>query len=194
MDTIRTATKAHADRIATLHAESWRTAYRGIYRDEFLDNDVVDDRLREWRERFAEPSLQRHVVLVEDGDDLRGFICVFGDDDPQWGSLIDNLHVAPKLKRGGIGTVLMREGARWLCKHYPASAVYLWVLEANTSARRFYEKLGARNAETVEMESRGGTVRSCRYVWSSSHALFDACNGENESARRERAPERNPRT
>jgi ribosomal protein S18 acetylase RimI-like enzyme len=172
---IRAAMPGDAERIAMLHAESWRTAYRGIYRDEFLDHHVVDDRLREWRERFAESSPHRHTILVEDGAHLRGFICVSGDDDPTWGSLIDNLHVAPQLKGGGLGTVLMREGARWLAEHYARSPVYLWVLEANAPARRFYEKLGADNAETVEMATRGGEVPSCRYVWPSPEALHTAC-------------------
>jgi ribosomal protein S18 acetylase RimI-like enzyme len=184
-DIVRAASQTDAERIAMLHAESWRTAYRGIYGDEFLDQHVVDDRLREWRERFAEPSPQRHVIVIEDGDQLVGFICVFGDDDPKWGSIIDNLHVAPQLKRGGLGTVLMHEGARWLCERYPKSAVYLWVLAENAPARSFYEKLDARNAETVENEvPGGGMVFSCRYVWPSPQALFDACKSGHE----QRAP------
>lgn len=175
MDTIRAATREDAERIAMLHADSWRTAYRGIYGDDFLDQHVIDDRLREWRDRFAHPAPQRHAIIIEDGAELRGFICVFGDDDPQWGSLIDNLHVAPALKRGGLGTVLMREGARWLIEHYARSPVYLWVLADNAPARRFYEKLGAHNAETVENQVPGGNiVLTCRYTWPSPQTLYDA--------------------
>jgi len=36
----RRAAACDADRIAQLHAESWRRAYRGMMRDEFLDGDA----------------------------------------------------------------------------------------------------------------------------------------------------------
>jgi len=45
--------------------------------------------------------------------------------------------------------------------------VYLLVLEMNASARRFYERLGGRNAGVSTLETHGGAiVRSCRYTWS----------------------------
>ncbi len=50
---IREATAAEAATIASLHAESWRAAYRGILTDKFLDNDVHRERLALWQERFA---------------------------------------------------------------------------------------------------------------------------------------------
>ena len=37
----RRAEARDADRIAQLHAESWRRTYRGMMRDEFLDGDVL---------------------------------------------------------------------------------------------------------------------------------------------------------
>lgn len=46
----REATGADAMAVATLHAESWRAFYRGAYRDEYLDGDVFEDRLRVWEE------------------------------------------------------------------------------------------------------------------------------------------------
>jgi hypothetical protein len=42
----REATGADAMAVAMLHAESWRVHYRGAYRDEYLNGDVVEDRIR----------------------------------------------------------------------------------------------------------------------------------------------------
>ena len=39
--------------VATLHAESWRAHYRGAYRDEYLDGEVVQARIRVWKERLS---------------------------------------------------------------------------------------------------------------------------------------------
>jgi ribosomal protein S18 acetylase RimI-like enzyme len=155
---MRLAGPDDAAQVAQLHAESWRSAYRGVLSDSFLDNDVVADRLALWNERLETPLAERLVVVAEGDRGLEGLICVLGGDDRQWGSLIDNLHVAPRLKRSGIGTMLMREGARWLQQHHPDSGVYLWVFEANGNARRFYETLGARNAETVNNEVADGRI------------------------------------
>jgi hypothetical protein len=49
----RAATGADAMAVATLHAESWRVHYRGAYRDEYLDGDVIQDRIRVWEERLS---------------------------------------------------------------------------------------------------------------------------------------------
>jgi hypothetical protein len=60
----------------------------------------------------------------------------------------------------------MRQAGAWLSLHHPGLGIYLWVLEANASARRFYEHLGAHDAGVSTMETHGGaTVRSCRYTW-----------------------------
>lgn len=174
---IRAATAADAEAIAQLHAASWRTAYRGIYRDDYLDGPVDEDRRAVWIERFATPRAARHVIVAEGSDGLEGFICVEGDEDARWGSLIDNLHVTPDRKRSGTGKVLMRDGARWLEEHYPESPVYLWVLEHNTNARGFYERLGATNTETVMTDTTdGGRNSSCRYTWGSPADLSEACS------------------
>ncbi len=47
----REATAEDALAVATLHAESWRTHYRGAYRDEYLDGPVLEERTGVWSER-----------------------------------------------------------------------------------------------------------------------------------------------
>jgi GNAT superfamily N-acetyltransferase len=94
--------------------------------------------------------------LAVDGANLVGFVCVYGAHDPQWGSLVDNLHVAQVSKRSGIGSSLMRQAGTWLARLYTELGVYLWVLEVNSPARRFYERLGGQNAGISIMETHGG--------------------------------------
>lgn len=180
----RIAHVADAEAIARLHAESWRTAYRGILSDDFLDNVVVENRRALWADRFADLIPQRCTIVIEDdGGGMIGFICVEGSEDSRWGSLIDNLHVAPHRKRAGLGRILMREGSRWLANHHAATPVYLWVFDANTNARRFYERLGATNSETVENATGDGAINlSCRYTWPSPHALLSACDQPSTSS------------
>jgi ribosomal protein S18 acetylase RimI-like enzyme len=162
----RPATPHDAERVARLHAQSWREHYRGSFTDAFLDGDLLAERLRVWRERLERPPGNQLVQLAFDAASLVGFVCVYGAHDAEWGSLVDNLHVATASKRAGVGASLMRQAGAWLAGGYPDLAVYLLVLEANSSARRFYERIGGRNAGVSTMETHvGAIVRSCRYTW-----------------------------
>ena len=55
-------------------------------------------------ERVAD-AIERcqHVAREAEGDELAGFVHIVFDDDPKWGALIDNLHVASAHKRRGVG-------------------------------------------------------------------------------------------
>jgi len=171
----RPATARDAEPIADLHARSWRENYRGAFRDAYLDGDLPAERLGVWRERLDRPRDNQLVRLAVAGTNLVGFVCAYGAEDPRWGSLVDNLHIAHDFKRNGVGSVLMRQAGAWLAARYPDLEVYLWVLEVNSSARRFYEQLGARNAGVSTMETHGGAVvRSCRYTWPRAALLSSA--------------------
>jgi len=162
----REATSADATAIATLHAESWRLHYRGAYRDEYLDGDVVADRLRVWSERLAAPRADQFVVLAEADAVLIGFACVYGRHDATWGSLLDNLHVRPDRQRGGVGVALVAEVAAWCRAHCGDCGLYLWVLAENVRAQRFYERLGATDEGGEWSEPPGGgRIHGRRYAW-----------------------------
>jgi ribosomal protein S18 acetylase RimI-like enzyme len=104
-----------------------------------------------------------------------GFVCVYGAHDPKWGSFIDNLHVADSAKGSGIGSSLMSQAGAWLVSLHADLGVYLLVLESNSRARRFYERLGAKNEEIFTTETHGGAVvRSCRYAWARAALLSAA--------------------
>ena len=173
----RRAQPSDARAIAELHARSWRENYRGAYSDAFLDADLPGERLGVWRERLDRPAPNQLVQLAVAGTELVGFVCAYGGQDPQWGSLIDNLHVAAASKRSGVGRALLRHAGAWLASRHPELPVHLFVLEGNAPARRFYETLGAEDHGASAMETAGGAVRSCRYAWSRP-ALLAGARGE----------------
>jgi len=162
----REAKYEDAGAIAALHAESWRVSYRGAYRDEFLDGDVVQDRLHVWEKRLSAPPSNQLVVVAESQDRIVGFACAYGGDDEQWGTLLDNLHVYPECQGQGIGAALVSEVAAWCRATHGDCGLYLWVLADNSGAQRFYERLGAtdRGGE-VSVPPGGGQIHGRRYVW-----------------------------
>ena len=169
---LRAATARDAEAIAAVHTESWQRTYRGMMTDAFLDGPALENRRAVWRERLAAPSDEQLVVVAESGSRVVGFICVFPREDDGWGAYIDNLHVVHDWHGRGVGRELMRAAAEWVCAAHPGG-VYLWVMEANASARAFYDRLGARNVETVQKaDPGGGSAPNCRYVWPDARTLL----------------------
>lgn len=144
-------------------------AYRGILNDDYLDNQITAERLAVWRERFAEPAGNQRVLIAEEAGKLLGFICLFLDDDPVRGTLIDNLHVDPTLKNRGIGSGLMREAARLFMPEATLPGLYLGVYEANTPAIAFYERMGGTClGRDLHDNPGGGQALILWYGWGQS--------------------------
>jgi ribosomal protein S18 acetylase RimI-like enzyme len=151
----RLANADDADEVAELHADSWRRHYRGAYSDSFLDGDVEANRREVWAARLAAPA-DSETVLAEYGGLLVGFIHVMFDDDPRWGSLVDNLHVVHDQHRLGIGSQLLGRAARSVTERATGAAMYVWVLQQNTAAQGFYLARGATCVDTKPVSPPGG--------------------------------------
>lgn len=163
---ITLAGPADADAIAALHAESWRNAYRGLVPDSYLDGPLVEERTAFWRARLAEADDGRHTVKAVMDDALVGFSCTLRDAEPEWGPLLDNLHVRPALKGRGIGARLLQTSREWVAQVAPGQTLHLWVIEGNTAARRFYDRQGgAVTGRQVNEMAPGVVVTAVRYVW-----------------------------
>jgi ribosomal protein S18 acetylase RimI-like enzyme len=169
----RDATERDADSVAALHADSWRRHYRGAYLDTYLDGDVITERQQVWRSRLTEPRTGLVTVIAQQGDEIVGFAHTILDEDPRWGSLLENLHVTSELKRNGIGSHLLSETTQRLLRLRPEGSLHLWVLDQNTAAQAFYS---ARGGSRVETQLRGpfpggGRALGHRYHWSDPDRL-----------------------
>jgi GNAT superfamily N-acetyltransferase len=170
---IRPATLDDAPSIARLHAESWQTAYRGMLSDAYLDGEALAERSALWHKLMHSPLPDQYVVVAELDEQIVGFACAFGKSDERWGTHLDNLHVAYQHKGRGIGTLLMAHVAAWADAAYPGQGLFLWVLEQNIPARRFYERLGAIDAGAGSWDPPGGgSVTVLRYAWPSVQPLL----------------------
>jgi ribosomal protein S18 acetylase RimI-like enzyme len=177
---LRVATTDDAQTVAELHADSWRRFYRGAYADAFLDGDVVEERYAVGSRRLAEPG-HRLTMMAEDDTEVAGFVHIEFDIDDQWGSLIDNLHVRHDRRRGGVGRALVSGAAQAAVERARHRAVYLWVLEQNDAAQRFYRAIGGVGVETKLVPPPGGdparlagAPRSIRMAWPDASTLTGA--------------------
>ena len=134
---------------------------------------------RLWLERFQRPDDESFTIVAELDREVVGVAHTCLDRDPEWGALLDNLHVRFELKRQGVGRALVTETAAVLWQRRPSSGLYLWVLEQNTAAQAFYSAMGG-----VVVEDRlggpfpgGGRAPVLRYAWPDPSVLHHPNDG-----------------
>ena len=163
---LRTADTHDIAAIAALHTANWQDTYRGLLSDEYLFGDLASERTAMWAERFRAPPPNFWVVVADAPHGLAGFACVYGGEDPEHGTLLENLHVAKAARGTGLGQTLVRAVARWSLEHHPGAGLHLWALEGNAAARRFYEQLGGVvTASGSWSPPVGPPVGEVRYSW-----------------------------
>ncbi len=163
---IREASAKDYPAIAALHAANWQQHYRGIYSDAYLDREAIPERLAAWQQRLGGPAANQQVLVAMQHDSMVGFACFFIDEDPLWGSYLDNLHVAAAAQGLGVGRRLLQACAACLVNSAKTAKLYLWVYEANTAARAVYRHLGARHVGTEKQLTKDGRQAiACRYAW-----------------------------
>ena len=133
----------------------------------------LEDCLNERCPWSGDPVSEDSLTLYR--GEVVGFVCAFRNADPQWGSLVDNLHAAPHMRGHGLGERLLRSAVASLARGGAEGGVHLWVFEANTAGLRFYERLGGRVVgQTVsKMATAPGQV-SLRVHWPTLQALAGA--------------------
>jgi ribosomal protein S18 acetylase RimI-like enzyme len=167
---IRPVTVADADAIAALHAASWRSAYRGIFKDETLGPSLDGERQEHWRARLGAMTPADTVLIA----DAQGFIAVWATGDPGFGAYIDNLHVRPDRRSGGLGRRLLGAAMQRVAVRGERRA-YLWVFDDNVRAIDFYRRLGGEMVEGGFDEIDGAQLAHSRIAWRDTARLAEAC-------------------
>lgn len=164
---IRDASPADYDAIAAIQIASWRSAYKGMLEDAYLKKPVHDDITTRWQ-NFTLETNGVLLVFEEDGA-IGGFINVLASSPPY----VDNLHVNPSQKRGGIGKKLMVGAAQRLIAQGQTS-MWLTVLKANAPSIQFYEKLGAARGEERIATTNNQPVIDIPMTWDDLSVLANA--------------------
>lgn len=140
MPYIRRAGKADASRIAEIIVFNNRVNYFPIFRDEGFSFGTVQ--VLPLADEYANDPDRLSRTWVYDDGVVKGLVTV-------WGEEIEKLYVEPAFQSQGLGAQLLEHavsnlGVRWL-----------WVLEKNVRALRFYARHGF--APTGERKLEEGT-------------------------------------
>ncbi|MGW3043104.1 N-acetyltransferase family protein [Kitasatospora sp. NPDC001159] len=166
--TIRHGGAQDAARVAELHADSWRTTYRGIVPDEALGDGLAAQRRELWELRleadYGEPENTPVLLIAEQAGETAGFVYLVPQPDGR--VLVDNLHVRPGRTGGGIGRELLAAARAEVAEWHPGAELYLEVLSGNTRAIAFYEREGGVRVRAQEGVFPGGyLLPEYVYAW-----------------------------
>ncbi|WP_078949341.1 GNAT family N-acetyltransferase [Streptomyces mutabilis] len=154
------------EHVSDIRVRGWRTAYRGLMPQSYLDGlDVAEDAERR-RALFARTPVGMVNLVAEDDDGkVVGWACHGPYRDG--GSLNEDAELYAlyvDAARFGIGRALLQESVRG-CAEAGQGRMLLWVVEGNARARRFYEWAGFRADGAEEpFEVAGAVVPEVRYA------------------------------
>jgi GNAT superfamily N-acetyltransferase len=150
-------------RLDEVRLSVWRSAYRGLVPDAFLDGLAITEEMTAVRRSWLDdPDHPMHVAV--DGGEVVG-IAVAGpprDDDLDadgWTEL-GALYVLPERWGAGTGRALLEA----VLARRPRSHQALWVLEGNDRSRAFYASCGFRPDGAHKVEVLHGPVAEVRLV------------------------------
>lgn len=164
MLTFRDAEASQAGLISHIFSTNWRKTYRGLINDDYLKrlpDEYWVPSVRSWLE-----SGQLYGLMVyEDGRPVGCAIYGRGRDAgyEDWCEIV-SLYIHPDVLHRGVGSALLQETLR-LMREDGCSRFYLWAIEGNHLADRFYLKHGfRRTSDRVPYRIGGQDVADVRYI------------------------------
>ena len=125
------------DAISRIYALSWKAAYKNIVPQDYLDA-LSETRLSERLRNNHSGSF----VMIHNGEYIgTSSVCAARDEKISgWGEII-SIYLLPEYYGKGFGKPLLENSISALSE-MGYDKIYLWTLEENARARKFYEKNG----------------------------------------------------
>ncbi|HLY23126.1 MAG TPA: GNAT family N-acetyltransferase [bacterium] len=163
---MRAATTADVAAIARVHVDAWRSTYRGIVPQAFLDGLSYRDREALWHRVLNGPP-ERHGVFVAEAG-AQGIVGFADGARPQTPHLayegrLSAIYIVEAFQGRGLGRDLVLNVVAWFVEHGIRSML-VWVL-ADNPACRFYEALGGTRIEVTRIEIGGAGLEEVAYGW-----------------------------
>ncbi|GHG87520.1 GNAT family N-acetyltransferase [Streptomyces lanatus] len=164
---IRPMTLADCDRVAEIRIGGWRSAYRGLIPQSYLDALDVAEEAERRRTHFSRADGSVVNLVAERDGEIVGWAChgPYRDGEVRTGDAeLYAIYVDPGRYGGGIGDALLQESVL-RCTAAGHARMLLWVLKDNAGARRFYERAGfAADGAEEPFEVDGVGVPEVRYA------------------------------
>jgi GNAT superfamily N-acetyltransferase len=161
---VREARLADADQIARVDIDSHTAAYGHLFGPGYLQGATLETFVERWQRIIrgeGQPGLAGEYLLVAEVDGrVEGYsgLMASRDEDGEGIGEVGAIYVSPQHWRAGIGSALMPAGEEYLRNRgFPEAT--LWVIEANSIGRGFYERQGWRHDGLVRERNSHSELR-----------------------------------
>ncbi|RJQ57792.1 MAG: GNAT family N-acetyltransferase [Desulfobacteraceae bacterium] len=160
---IRSAHPGDAEAIARIYVDTWRSTYRNILPQGYLEGMRYDRAALSIQQGLIDP--QNHFLVAEEAQGAVGYIAggVERTQDPVYGGEVYEFYLLPAFQRRGLGRRLLSALAHQL-ENRSLHSMMVWVLAANPN-RRFYEKTGGLYIRTRSISFAGLNLMADAYGW-----------------------------
>jgi|HubBroStandDraft_6_1064221.scaffolds.fasta_scaffold584726_1 GNAT superfamily N-acetyltransferase len=162
---IREGLEQDLDSIARVLVNGWRTTFRRLLSDEFLQGMTVENQVERHRRTMLAGAASYFVAHSRQTDAIVGFVSggPIRHPVPRYEAELYALYLQRSFQGQGIGAKLVKTLARrMVVQEMPRMLV--WVLAINPN-RAFYERLGARPLTTNMLKLGPDEVEEIAYVW-----------------------------
>lgn len=168
---IREANSNDALGIAKVQVDSWKTTYKNIVPDEYLEQMTYESRKKQWADIISD-SDQAVFVAENNSSAIIGFSSGGNERTgqyPRYQGELYAIYILEEYQRKGIGKLLFDPIVASL-KQNNILSMAVFVLEDNKS-RLFYEYLGARKIDNIGIEISGKKLNELVYGWKDITAI-----------------------
>ncbi|PDY41503.1 GNAT family N-acetyltransferase [Bacillus wiedmannii] len=160
----RRAIKDDIRGIGKVHVDSWKTTYKGIFADEFLENITYEQREKQWENIFQQEDKSKYRFVAETSDEtIIGFID--GGVERSGAYNCDGelyaIYLLQEYQGMKIGQKLF-QSLLSACINNDMQSLLVWVVTNNPS-KNFYEKFNPEKIDTKFLERV--QVEETAYCW-----------------------------
>ena len=150
---IRVAGVADASVVGEVHSEAWKSAYRGVFPDSFINLDTAAKRTEEFLDSIKDDKYIYY--LLQESDQTAGIVKTGVENNALE---IESFYILNEYRGKGLGSQFID----FIKNSLKPECIRLWVLEDNTRARHFYENNGFVMTGESRMINRGTELKQMK--------------------------------
>jgi ribosomal protein S18 acetylase RimI-like enzyme len=161
---IRIASKEDYKGVSRVYVNSWRTTYRGLVPDDYLDELSYEDAEKRWTDFLNNENEPFIYVAINDTGKIIGFASGKSIDENNFDGELYSLYLLQECRGLGVGRQLVSA----IAKHFKEKGIYsmmVWVMKQNKSGLGFYERMGGKEYIHRTSTFGGSVVEDVAYGW-----------------------------
>jgi len=170
---IRSVKSTDIKDLAKVHVDTWKTTYKGIVSDEFLQKLSYDEREKLWSTFLKEENINRFIFVVENEFGIVIGFAIGGlerTNNPSYKGELWGIYILKEYQKKGIGKALVKKIIETLL-NLNITSMLVWVLKDNPY-RSFYENLGGIIVDQKPTEIGQERLIEIAYGWNDIRTLW----------------------